>query len=122
MFYETLFTSEGSNEPEAYTLLDKDDKVLNEEEKVICDAEITEQEIYNTIKLLKTNKSPGDDCIVSEFHKEYWYLIKGKFTEVLRYIFNTNTLSQSQYNAILTLLYKKKANESMYETCGRYHY
>ena len=61
MFYETLCTSEGSNEPEAYTLLDKVDKVLNEEEKVICDAEITEQEIYNTIKLLKTNKSPGDD-------------------------------------------------------------
>ena len=113
MFYETLFTSEGSNEPEAYSLLDKVDKVLNEEEKVICDAEITEQEIYNTIKLLKTNKSPGDDGIVSEFYKEYWYLIKGKFTEVLRFIFNTNTLSQSQYNAILTLLYKKGEREDI---------
>ena len=108
MFYETLFTSEGSNEPEAYTLLGKVGKVLNEDEKVNCDAEITEQDIYNTIKLLKTNKSPGDDGIVSEFYKEYWYLIKGKFTEVLRYIFNTNTFSQSQYNAILTLLYKKR--------------
>ena len=113
MFYETLFTSEGSTEPEAYTLLDKVDKVLNEEEKVICDAEITEQEIYNTIKLSKTNKSPCDDGIVSEFYKEYWYLIKGKFTEVLRYIFNTNTLSQSQYNAILTLLYKKGEREDI---------
>ena len=57
-FYKTLFTSEGSNESEANALLDKVDKVLNEEEKVNCDAEITEQEIYNTIKLLKTNKSP----------------------------------------------------------------
>ena len=36
MFYKMLFTSEGSNEPEAYTLLDK---VLNEEEKVLCDAD-----------------------------------------------------------------------------------
>ena len=50
-FYKTLFTSEGSNEPEANALLDKVDKVLNEEEKEICDAEITEQETYNTIKL-----------------------------------------------------------------------
>ena len=78
-----------------------------------CDAEITEQEIYNTIKLLKTNKSPGDDGIVSEFYKEYWYLIKGTFTEVLRYIFNTNVLSKSQYNAILTLLYKKGEREDI---------
>ena len=34
-------------------------------------------------------------------------MIREKFTEVLRYIFNSNTLSKSQYNAVLTLLYKK---------------
>ena len=74
----------------------------------MCEGEITEQEIFDTIKLLKTNKSPGDDGIVSEFYKEYWYLIHEQFTQVLKYIFNTNTLSKSQYNAVLTLLYKKR--------------
>ena len=108
LFYNALFTSEGTDETEAQSLLNNVDKVLNEEEKQECDAEITEQEIFDTIKLLKNNKSPGDDGIVSEFYKEYWYLIREKFTEVLRYIFISNTLSKSQYNAVLTLLYKKR--------------
>ena len=112
-FYETLFTSEGSNETEANAILERVDSFLNEEQKTSCDADITEGEIFDTIKLLKTNKSPGDDGIVSEFYKEYWYLIRERFTQVLKYIFNVNTLSPSQYNAILTLLYKKGEREDI---------
>ena len=63
--------------------------------------------------MLKINKSPGDDGIVSEFYKEYWYLIRKEFTRVLTYIFDANTLSPSQYNAILTLLYKKGEREDI---------
>ena len=33
-FYQTLFTSEGSYELESYTLLDKVDKVLDEEREM----------------------------------------------------------------------------------------
>ena len=112
-FYESLFTSEGTDEQEAQSLLNNVDKALNEDEKTMCDGEITEQEILDTIKLLKTNKSPGDDGIVSEFYKEYWYLIHEQFTQVLKYIFNANTLSKSQYNAVLTLLYKKGEREDI---------
>ena len=83
------------------------------EQKESCDAYITEQEIKNAIKLLKINKSPGDDGIVSEFYKEYWYLIRKEFTRVLTYIFDANTLSPSQYYAILTLLYKKGEREDI---------
>ena len=86
-FYKSLFTSEGTDEQEAQSLLNNVDKALNEDEKTMCDGEITEQEILDTIKLLKTNKSPGDDGIVSEFYKEYWYLIHEQFTQVLKYIF-----------------------------------
>ena len=112
-FYKSLFTSEDTDEREAHALLNNVDQALNEDEKLMCDSEITEQEIFDIIKLLKTNKSPGDDGIVSEFYKEYWYLISEKFTEVLRYIFNANTLSKSQYNAVLTLLYKKGEREDI---------
>ena len=112
-FYKNLFTSEGSDQQEANNLLENVDKTLNMEQKESCDANITEQEIKNTIKLLKINKSPGDDGIVSEFYKEYWYLIRKEFTRVLTYIFDANTLSPVQYNAILTLLYKKGEREDI---------
>ena len=62
---------------------------------------------------MKINKSPGDDGIVSEFYREYWYLIRYEFTRVIQHIFTANTLSPSQYNAILTLLYKKGEREDI---------
>ena len=100
-FYKALFTTEGTDETDAQALLNNVDKVLNEEEKQLCDAAINEQEIFDTTKLLKNNKAPGDDGIVSEFYIEYWYLIRERFTEVLKYIFNAKTFSKSQYNATL---------------------
>ncbi|MCG8113315.1 MAG: reverse transcriptase family protein, partial [Candidatus Thiodiazotropha taylori] len=98
---------------EAEILLKNVDKKLNNEQQQFCDADVTEKEIYDTIKLLKSNKSPGDDGIVSEFYKVYWYLIRREFTLVLTYVFAVNTLSPSQYNAILTLLHKKGNKEDI---------
>ena len=84
-FYKNLFTSEGSDQQESNSLPENVDKTLNMEQKESCDANITEQEIKNTIKLLKINKSHGDDGIVAEFYKEYWYLIRKEVTRVLTY-------------------------------------
>ena len=112
-FIKKLFTSEGSDQQEANIILENVDKTLNNDQKEFCEANITEQEIKTTINLLKINKSPGDDGIVSEFYKEYWYLIHKEFTRVVQHIFAANTLSPSQYNAILTLLYKKGEREDI---------
>ena len=65
------------------------------------------------IKQLKTNKSPGVDGIVSEFYIHFWYLIKDELTNVIKYIFLSNTLAPSQQRAMLTLLYKKGEREDI---------
>ena len=62
---------------------------------------------------MKLNKSPGDDGIVSEFNIRYWYLIKEELTNVIKYIFLSNTLAPSQQRAMLTLLYKKGEREDI---------
>jgi hypothetical protein len=36
-------------------------------------------EISKAVKLQKTDKSPGEDGIVSEFYRHYWYLIGEDF-------------------------------------------
>ena len=89
------------------------DRPLNDYEKISCDRDVTEEEIFKVIKQLKLNKSPGDDGIVSEFYICYWYLIKEEFTKVIKYIFLSNTLAPSQQRAMLTLLYKKGEREDI---------
>ena len=62
---------------------------------------------------MKTNKSPGPDGITSEFYKLYWEKIKGVFSEVVHAIYDKDKLSYTQYQAIITLLYKKGMRENI---------
>ena len=113
LFYEKLFKSEGYDENEAESLLSSVNVSSSRNEKENCDRPVTEAEIENAIKLLKSNKSPGDDGIINEFDKLYWYMIKPEFTKVLQYIFTSFNMSSSQYRAIITLLYKKGDREDL---------
>ena len=108
LFYEKLFKSEGYDENEAESLLSSVNISLSRNEKENCDRPVTESEIENATKLLKSNKSPGDDGIINEFYKLYWYMIKPEFTKVLQYIFTSFNMSSSQYRAIISLLYQKR--------------
>ena len=62
----------------------------------MCEMEITLDEISKAITILKPDKSPGEDGIVNEFYKIYWYLIKEDFVAVIKDIFSNNLLCESQ--------------------------
>lgn len=49
--------------------------MITEEENLICDSPLTQQEIFNAILQLKSNRSPGVDGIISEFYKEFAELL-----------------------------------------------
>ena len=74
---------------------------------MFCEKDVTQEEIHKVIKLLKNNKSPGDDGIIAEFYQNFWYLIHDELTQVIKFALENKSLSKSQYNAIITLLYKK---------------
>ena len=112
-FYHSLFKSDGYNETEANEPLNKVDSKLTEEEKQLCDREVSEDEIFKVLKLMKFNKSPSDDGILADFNIEYQYLIKPEFMKMVKYIFGNNILAPSQYRAVLTLLYKKGERENI---------
>ena len=59
-------------------------------------------EISKAVKLQKPDKSPGDDGIVSEFYRHYWYLIGEDFESMVREIFDQKLLSESQNRGIIT--------------------
>ena len=112
-FFETLFKSEKTDATAAHSLLRSVDVQLSEDEKSFCEKEVTNEEIYKVIKLLKSNKSPGDDGIIAEFYQTYWYLIQDELTLVIKYTLENDSLIKSQYNAIITLLYKKGNREEI---------
>ena len=112
-FFETLLSSEGIDDNEEDDLLKHANKKLSEDEKSFCDKDITEKEIETIIKTLKFNKSPGEDGIINEFYQTYWYLIKQELTFIIQYSFNNFRLPPSQYNAMISLLYKKGNREEL---------
>ena len=112
-FFEKLFTSEGWDSDSAAYLLNNLEKKLSQEDKEICDEGITLDEISKAVKLQKPDKSPGEDGIVSEFYRHYWYLIGEDFESVVREIFDQKLLSESQNRGIITLMFKSGEREDI---------
>ena len=87
---------------------------MDNNEKETLDEDINLDEISKVIKILKPNKSPGEDGIISEFYQLFWQDIKNEFFEVIEKNFKFEyTLSASQYKGVLTLLHKGEEREDI---------
>ena len=82
---------------------------LNDDDKKLLDRDITAEEIMK----VKSDKSPGEDGIISEFYVIFWNIIQEEFCTLLQEIFNDKTLSDSQYKGVLTLLFKGGERENI---------
>ena len=79
------------------------------EEKGELDLDVDSSEV---LKVLKSNKSPGEDGIISEFYSLFWETIKDEFILLVCEIFNEKQLSNSQNRGVLTLLFKSGEREN----------
>ena len=68
--------------------------------------DVSIEEIENVLKMLKPNKSPGEDGIISEFYITHWEQIKDDFFLLVNDTFDKKELTPSQYKGVLTLLHK----------------
>ena len=107
-FYDKLYTSDLITDISIDNYLsDIQTPVLNENEKQKCDLEVSELEIYEAIKNLKSHKSPGLDGITPEFYKEYWEIIKLPFMNMVKEVYLSGDLSCSMKTSVITLIFKK---------------
>jgi hypothetical protein len=88
-------------------------ETLDNREKTDLQKVLNEIEIQNYVMALKPHKSPGDDGIIGWFYQLYWDVIKNEFIQLLNEIFTENTLSESQYRGIISLLYKGAERENI---------
>ena len=87
-----LFTTEGWDEKSANKLTQHIESKLNEDEKETLEMDVCIEEL----KILKLNKSPGEDGMISEFYITHWEQIKDEFFLLVKDTFDkksTNSFS-----------------------------
>ena len=105
-FYRELYTEKQTDKDAQNFFLSNITKNLNEDEKKICEGDITLNEMDKAIKSFQNDKSPGSDGLSKEFYDCFWDILREDLQLTLNSAMICGNLSESQSEAIITLLYK----------------
>ena len=108
-FYKCLYTTRDIEEGEINEYLNSTilDSIVSNEDKILCEKELTLEELYLTAKSMKTNKAPGPDGLPVEFYLTFWNYIAKPMHDSFAESFIKGELSATQKRAIIRLIYKK---------------
>ena len=81
--------------------------LLSNGQKLLCDAIITEKEIYDALKSMENNKTPGNDGLSKEFYEVFWNYVKISLLASINDAFIKDKLSTSKKRAVIKLFEKK---------------
>ena len=79
LFYETLFqkTSLKYNADDINHFLNTlDIPKLSADQAILCDIKLTEKNLYDSMKSMENDKSPGNGGLTKEFYATFWDNIK----------------------------------------------
>ena len=109
-FYKSLYSSKIAKNTAVcnynFFLNDNVPKICNED-KMLCEADITLNEIGLALQALPNGKSPGSDGFTTDFLKFFWPDIRDLVFESFKYSFESGELSIDQKRGILSLIPKK---------------
>ena len=111
MFYKSLFTENKKlSETHITYFLDEisNSPKLTSKQSNDCEAPLSEKELFDAMKGMPDNKSPGNDGLTKEFYETFWSDIKYPFFENVLFSFDIGELSISQRQSIIKLIEKKK--------------
>ena len=80
---------------------------LTEELRNVCEGKIEYHECFNVLESFQKNKTPGNDGVTIEFYVPFWSLIGRPLVDCVNYFYEFGELSNSQKQAIITLIEKK---------------
>jgi len=108
IFYENLYKhDETLSEDFDKYFLNNDIPMLTDDEKDLCESEITVEECAKVLKNMKNGKTPGTDGLSVEFYKVFWKSIKDLVFESFIYGYNLGNLSIDQRRGLIKLIPKK---------------
>ena len=115
-FYEDLFKAKTTDSDHSVkTFLNNlDIPQLSEEQKLSCEVGISTEECKKILETFENNKSPGNDKIPVEFYN-CCNLICEPFLNCVKESFEKEEMSNSQKQAVITLIEKKGKDRSLIE-------
>ena len=72
-----------------------------------CEGALTVSECFKCLQFFGCNKSPGNDGLTVEFYKAFWNTVGNLVVDSLNFAYEYGELSNSQKEAIITLIEKK---------------
>ena len=88
-------------------LKNQDIRKLSYDDASICEGRLTNAECFRALNLFDCNKSPGNDGLTVEFYRAFWDVVRDLVVCCLNSAYEYGQLSNSQKQAIITLLEKK---------------
>ena len=89
---------------------------LSKEKQDSCEGVITEKELFETLKSMQNNKSPGNDGLSKEFYETFWEELKKPFMYAIQKSYNIKQLCVSQRQAVIKLVEKKEEIKDLSKT------
>ena len=81
---------------------------LSRNESKSCKGKLYLNEIYDALKSMPSNKSPGNDGLSKEFYLCFFDIIGQPLLDCLNFSYEKGELSASQRQAVITLIEKKR--------------
>ena len=81
---------------------------LSNEKQDSCEGVITEKELFEVLKSMQNNKSPGNDGLPKEFYETFWEELRKPFMYAIQKSYNIKQLCVSQRQAVIKLAEKKR--------------
>ena len=109
-FYSNLYQANSTGESETLTdsfLKNVSMPTLSEIQKEQCEENLTVSECFNTLNSFQKNKIPGNDGLTVEFYLAFWPILGKHLVACFNYAHEYGELSNSQKQAVITLLEKK---------------
>ena len=80
---------------------------LSENQVKLCEENLTDNDLCNSLKSMQSNKSPRTDGLSKEFYETFWTELKEMFVDSVSEAKEKGILSTSQRQAITELIEKK---------------
>ena len=73
----------------------------------MCEGQLTYSKCFKVLSTFNNNRTPGNDGLTTEFYKFVWSEIGTLLVDSLNYAYFHGELSNSQKQAVITLIEKK---------------